>query len=171
MTSIKRAAVLIPLYKENLSDSEWFSVRNTFSVLANWDVIFVIPERMKRWALEGVINKLDPIGCHCFPDFYFESVDGYNRLLLSKKFYKSFEEYEYILIVQPDALVISDQLNYWCDIGYSYVGAPWFLGYGKPVEPPTMIGVGNGGFSLRKTGLRLARSACVQLGRKCSSVA
>lgn len=74
---------------------------------------------------------------------------SYNKLLLTADFYKSFQDYEYILIYQLDCLVFSDQILTWCDQGWDYVGAPWFANYGTD---PSMgfLGVGNGGLSLRK---------------------
>ena len=73
-------------------------------------------------------------------------------MLNTKNFYLPFVDYGYILIYQLDALVFSNQLNFWCDKGYDYIGAPFLnskigqLSY-KPGNP---ISGGNGGFSLRK---------------------
>jgi hypothetical protein len=77
-------------------------------------------------------------------------VKGYNNLLLSRCFYQAFDEYEYMLIVQTDALVLSNALEEWCAKQYSYVGAPWFDGYTTPTRPLRLSNVGNGGFSLRR---------------------
>jgi hypothetical protein len=68
----------------------------------------------------------------------------------SRLFYKSFDDYEFILIAQTDALVFSDDLDHWCDRDYSYIGAPWFSGLNKPRLPLTLIASGNGGLSLRR---------------------
>jgi hypothetical protein len=38
---------------------------------------------------------------------------------------------------------------YWVEKGYSYIGAPWFIGNSGDEEVNELIGVGNGGFSLR----------------------
>ncbi|MDR0498179.1 MAG: FkbM family methyltransferase, partial [Holophagales bacterium] len=67
--------------------------------------------------------------------------------------YEKFDAYEFILICQTDAIILRDELDYWCEQEYDYIGSPW---------PPTMsIGeetvitdpkyrVGNGGLSLRR---------------------
>jgi hypothetical protein len=58
--------------------------------------------------------------------------------------------YQYILIYQLDVFVFRDELEYWCNQGYDYVGAPWIT---SDEEKPIDIGlwkVGNGGLSLRK---------------------
>lgn len=145
-----RVAVLVPLYKESITTSEEFSFRNTLKVLSKHDIHVICPAR-----LSGFLSSLKAKLCvnfktRYFADRYFSGVAGYNSLLKSRAFYKSFDCYEYLLIVQTDALVISDQLDEWCNRNYSYIGAPWFKGFDCPVRPLSFLGVGNGGFSLRK---------------------
>jgi hypothetical protein len=86
-----------------------------------------------------------------FSSLYFNNIHGYNALMLSKRFYKQFAEYAYILIYQLDAYIFSDQLEFWCSKQYDYIGAPWLddgeIG-ASPVFRP--ISVGNGGLSLRR---------------------
>ena len=86
----------------------------------------------------------------CFNRSYFSSVRGYNQLMLTKDFYKRFTDYEYMLIYQLDAWVFRDELDYWCDQEYDYIGAPVYkyLGNGKYAKENPFVG--NGGFSLRK---------------------
>lgn len=146
-----RACVIVPIYKDSFTVSESFSFKRTLEILSNWDVIVVAPIRLSGF--------LDSVSCQSgaryevlyFPDKYFSSIEGYNRLLTARFFYERFSCYEYMLIVQTDALVLQDSLNEWCDRQYSYVGAPWFKGLTQPVKPLVFCGVGNGGFSLRKT--------------------
>jgi two-component system phosphate regulon sensor histidine kinase PhoR len=40
------------------------------------------------------------------------SIEGYNRLLISSRFYRAFANYKFILIAQLDALVIKDELEF-----------------------------------------------------------
>ena len=77
---------------------------------------------------------------------------------ISPLLYETYEDFEYILFYEPDAFVFSDQLEEWCDRDFDYVGAPWFEGFSEPTSD-RMIGVGNGGFSLRKvkSHLRIAK--------------
>jgi hypothetical protein len=83
---------------------------------------------------------------------------------LSNSFYERFLDCKYILIYQLDGLIFKDELKYWCDKNYDYIGAPWL------VQPRGIIRtisnffnpkfdenrkvifnkVGNGGVSLRK---------------------
>lgn len=146
----KQAAVLVPLYKTELTKEEHFSFKNTLNILSNWNIFIIAPLRISKW-----INNYKKINnanfkVKCFANDYFASIDGYNKLMMSKLFYRSFLEYEYLLIVQTDVLVLSDSLKKWCDCKYSYIGAPWFKGFNHPKFPLEFLGVGNGGFSLRR---------------------
>jgi len=75
----------------------------------------------------------------------------------SPQFYEPFLDYEYILIYHTDAFVFYDALEYFCSLGYDYIGAPWsawFPWFRKiardKLEPAGISRVGNGGFCLRK---------------------
>ncbi len=109
--------------------------------------MFVIPR--KRY-IESFAAKYPALTFSSFENEYFASLDGYNRLLLCWNFYNHFSQYEYVLIVQTDALVFRDEIHEWCDKGFSYIGSPWFHGLTSPRYPLSFLGVGNGGFSLRK---------------------
>jgi hypothetical protein len=72
-------------------------------------------------------------------------VESYSALLLSTSFYEAFASVEYILVHQLDAFVFYDALEAWCSSPYDYVGAPL-----RNEEDSGWLGVGNGGFSLRR---------------------
>lgn len=145
-----RAAVIVPIHKDWFTKSERFSFCNTLKTLANHDIYVACPKRLVRYI--GILqNDFDTqFRAEFFNNNYFKSIAGYNHLLMPSVFYRKYANYEYLLIVQTDALAISDQLDTWCNRGYSYIGAPWFYGFHRPREPISFIGVGNGGFSLRK---------------------
>lgn len=92
------------------------------------------------------ILGIDQVRFEVFNDSFFESIQGYNLLMLSSDFYRRFNHAEYILICQLDAFVIQRNLSQFIKKGYIYFGAP-FLGIHNNTEGLT---VGNGGFSLRK---------------------
>lgn len=144
-----RHAVVIPVYRTTLSAAERFSVQTTVSVMAAHDVFLAGPAS-KRGQFDGLVDARGaPLPYLAFDDAYFASIAGYNRLLVSRRFYEAFGDYGYVLVSQTDALTLSDELDAWCARGYSYVGAPWYIGYTTPTRPLRFMGVGNGGFSLR----------------------
>ncbi len=145
-------AVVIPIYKEQIDDNEKKSLQQCLSVLGTYPIIFACPDNLsttyysKTCSDSGVKN----FKFITFNNNYFESVSGYNKLLLSPAFYAKFEEYNYVLLYQLDAYVFKDELMQWCDKGFSYIGAPWFKGQDKSTsESGFMEMAGNGGFSLR----------------------
>jgi hypothetical protein len=90
----------------------------------------------------------------------FESIKNYSNWLMTHELYKAFYMYKKILICQADVLIIEDQIKYWVDKDYDYIGAPWHgLLKIKPNYNSTLnyngneyaLFVGNGGFSMRDT--------------------
>lgn len=141
-------AVVIPVYKEKLTSAEMFSLNKTLKVLAGRDIFIIAPEFLKDILTKTYLNT--NLKFKFFQDKYFTGVDGYNWLLMSALFYKAFANYNFMLIVQLDALVFNDKLSDWCERNYSYVGSPLFVGLHSPVKPLRFLQGGNGGFSLRK---------------------
>ena len=137
----KQVAIVVPMHnRAELTPDEQISFEHLRHYLGAYDKYLVVPSSL----------KIDLPGCSLkrFADGYFGSVPANTRLLLSEHFYRSFSEYQYILIYHLDALVFSDQLGAWCDTGLDYVGPPWLYCEDSPwVKHPR---VGNGGFSLRK---------------------
>ena len=146
----KKAVVVIPIHQATLSKTEECSIRNSMAKLNSYDAFIIGPMKLKSFFEKYKKRHKFKFSIAVFEDSYFDSIGGYNKLLRSNFFYSYFSDYEYMLIVQLDAFVFSDQLALWCNKKYSYLGAPWFAGFEAPSKPLTFIGVGNGGFSLRK---------------------
>ena len=143
-------AVVVPMYQARLSPAEQLSLENTVEVLADYPVFLVGPKSLEPYLEQLRQQFKGRVLSMTFTDRFFASVDGYNHLMLSRLFYQAFSQYEYMLIVQTDALVLSDDLELWCTKQYSYIGAPWFDGFTQPTLPLTLNCAGNGGFSLRR---------------------
>ena len=136
----KRAAIVIPMHnRPGFTADEEISLRHLERHLGAYDRYFVAPRGLAV-ARSGYRVKY-------YSPRFFGSVEANRALLFAKHFYRGFLDYEYILIYHLDALVFSDDLEYWCDQGYDYIGAPWFEDRDAPERG--FRGVGNGGFSLR----------------------
>lgn len=173
MQSGKEVIIVIPVYKEAMSDAERLSLERLLQTLRGYDYALVCPAALEerqyhrcfdQWNVRAEIQRFD--------NNYFSSIQGYNRLLLSKEFYARFGKWKYILIHQLDCLVLKDELKRWVIADYDYIGSPWVdtdrtlrfyqsLNYSRwPVlgwlkrrldyNQGKMVTVGNGGFSLRK---------------------
>jgi hypothetical protein len=168
-----RVKVVIPVYKPCLSSLEYRSLRQACGVLGGYPLVLVKPASLD---VSYLLREYPAFEVMSFSDEYFRSISSYNRLMLSSEFYASFAEVCYILIYQLDAYVFRDELSYWCDCGYDYIGAPWlerpvYSWYMLPnavrLLPEFMRGVGwrdkrmlydkvgNGGLSLRRVSVHL----------------
>lgn len=94
----------------------------------NKDYIYSITKNMKN------INYI------YYNQFDNVTIRQYNKILKWNNFYKNFINFEFVLIIQTDALIIRkiDDIYF----NYDYIGAPW-----SNIEDSHG---GNGGFSLRK---------------------
>lgn len=142
----KQVAILVPVYKEKLSELEQISFEQLLRVLGRYPIIFVGPQGLSVDYGEGTEN-IPFVG---FQKAYFTSEASYSRLLLNPDFYRVFEEYEYILIYQLDAFVFHDRLSEFCSLGYDYWGAPVYRAHYNFFWQALGLRVGNGGLSLRK---------------------
>lgn len=68
--------------------------------------------------------------------------ETYNNAILTKEFWDAIDA-EHILIYQQDAVVFKNNIDEFLE--YDYIGAPWLAH-----QNDNAIGVGNGGFALRK---------------------
>ncbi len=158
-----RVAILVPIYKRQLEPLEQFSVDFSLSVASKRDCFFVAPEGL---VLDYYASRYPTAKFQTFPSDYFRSIDDYSRLLLAPAFYERFTGYEFILILQPDAILFRDELDDWIGRSYDYIGAPWPDGleltvwrdrFGGEYCRRVKASVGNGGLSLRRV------NACLRL--------
>jgi hypothetical protein len=165
MENNKSVKIIIPVYKNTLDATEYQSLNQCCSVLANYPKAIVKPESLD---ISPITSQFSQLGVENFDDSFFTSIETYNSLMLSAEFYSRFLEYDYILIYQLDAYIFRDELTEWCAKAYDYIGAPWIPRgkfwkktgrgirklFGLPVKKrfyDCYYQVGNGGFSLRRT--------------------
>jgi len=133
----------IPIYKKHVDEYEKISLHLVNNILVKYAKVFIAPRSLQF----DYGDEYHDFGVEYFDDVYFTSTEAYSKLLLSEEFYMRFSKYKFLLIYQLDALVFSDQLEYFCQLNYDYIGA-YFPDNGKI---RSYLGcVGNGGFSLRK---------------------
>jgi len=153
---MQQVIVLVPIYKREMHELELYSLKVSLSALTGRDIRFIGPKGLD---ISYYAERFASVPYISFDEASFASIEGYSRLLLSKEFYARFAEYEFMLILQTDAIILRDELDYWCSQPFDYIGAPWpdgfelfvnlglFQGtYGKRVK----VHVGNGGLSLRR---------------------
>jgi hypothetical protein len=156
----KLVAIVVPLSTRlGFTAEEKVSLNHLEYYLGRYDKYMIAPQSMRVWHDGFSVKK--------FNDRYFGSIQAHRDLILSEGFYRAFASYKFILIYHLDALVFSDQLRYWCDMDFDFIGAPWVRHkdtpyYGMPYYEGK---VGNGGFALKKVDsfLRIVTSKRLRL--------
>jgi hypothetical protein len=156
--------VVLPVYKPRPTPLERFSLQQSFARLdPRRRVVLIGPEAQDLGAYRELVPRFDWMP---FPAPCFATIQGYSRLLLSPAFYRAFAPHEFMLILQDDALLLRDDLDFWAGRPFDYVGAPWPAGVELFVNLDRHAGAagqrvraasGNGGLSLRRN------RACIEL--------
>jgi hypothetical protein len=145
--------VVIPTHKHSLTGNEELALVNNLQTLSQWPSTILLPfgvphdyyiSLARRHKLKVIIKNLPP--------GFLGSIEKYNRLLLSPTLYEMFLGFKYILIAQTDVWIFRDELQYWIDKNFDYIGAPLFLpqkGGKNDLKNRMLPYGGNGGLCLR----------------------
>ncbi|MCS6968879.1 MAG: DUF5672 family protein [Cytophagales bacterium] len=147
-------AIFVPAYKSQLSKSELISFRQLLKVLGKYPIYMFHPEHLPLENYQKIIATFPnlQVRYQAWPAYFFQNPATYSEMLKDVAFYNFFIQrgHDYLLIYQLDAYVFRDELMEWIQKGYDYIGAPWFSNYTEASPDDEIIGVGNGGFSLRR---------------------
>lgn len=137
----KRVCVATPLGSQpklEYTPDEQISLAHLHHYLGKYDKYMITPRGVKSYHPGFEAREFDTK--------YFGSVMAHCALQMSEDFFEGFADYDYIFVYHLDCLAFSDKLEYWCDQGWDYIGAPWMPGKDRPwLDEPL---VGNGGFAL-----------------------
>jgi hypothetical protein len=140
-----KPCIVIPVYKEELTELENHSLSRLFSLMKRTQIIFAVKESIKDKVFKGSVK----IG---FPDYFFKDLVTYSQLLNGSMFWSKFSEYSHMLLHQMDCWLYGndDELEFWCKMGYGMIGSPHFKGFDWEKNPNELMQNSmNGGFSLR----------------------
>lgn len=142
----KLCVVVIPIHSDCPTAYELISFEQCFKILHQHEIKIIAPLGINLDKYRAIISVFDVI----FIDpIWQSSIENYNKLKLSSYFYKLFNDFDFLLTYELDAFIFKDEVVYWCEKNFDYIGAPWFLGFDQ-ANTNEIIGVGNSGFSLRK---------------------
>lgn len=148
--AMKKVAVVIPIYKPEMTEDETMSFLQGLKILSSYPIIIVSHPNLNLDSYYRIaFDRGVQLQVELFDETCFKSISSYSRMMLSEDFYARFSNYEYIFIYQLDAWVFRDELLYWCDKGYDYIGAP-LVGKQRYNYFTNSFRVGNGGLCLRK---------------------
>lgn len=146
---MKKYCIVIPHYTETLNPIEEMCLKriNTLYKDSDVQIYLVYPTSINTSAYKEICPKLKFVP---LDDKYFKSTETYSELCMSHYLYDVFSQYEYMLLCQLDAFMVSSDIEKYCDMGYDYIGAPIYANHFRWGSSPQNPKVGNGGFSLRK---------------------
>jgi len=122
MSQYTRVDIVIPIFKTSFDKMEYFSVNYSLKMLSNkYKVVFVYPDKLD---LCYYVDHFPGSFFSPFPAIFFESHKNYNQLCYEVGFYSQFSKSSHILILQPDALVVQQDLDKYCLSRYDFQGGP-----------------------------------------------
>lgn len=144
---VVRAAVVVPVHRVEPTPVEVVSLRQCGRVLGRHEIILLAPEGLdlgpyREWLPSSHELRVER--------HWMASRRAYNRLMIAPIVYDALAGYSHLLVHEPDAIVLRDELHRWCAEPYDYVGAPWFEGRSDATPDAPLDGAGNFGFSLRR---------------------
>jgi hypothetical protein len=153
VSAVNGCHIVIPTHKESLSGYEEIALINNLKILDNWPKTICLPFNISQDYYKKLAedNHLDFLILN-LPEGYLGSIENYNKLLLSPFLYEKYSDFKYILIAQVDVWIFRDELQYWIDKDFDYLGAPLFLPQNtqkKALKTLMLPYGGNGGLSLR----------------------
>ena len=137
---MNKLAIVIPIHKLSLIKTEEKSLRCILQKNNVENIFLVLPEKLKVETQFNNINKI------FFNDDYFISQKSYNKLLLSKKFFNTFDSFDHILIYQLDSYLIKKTEDLDEFLNEDFIGSPHIN-----IKKKRFTGILNGGFSIRST--------------------
>lgn len=161
----KKCCVVIPVYNDIPTENENLSIITTIAKLSRFDLFIVAPNDLDiKYYQEHYNCNVLRMDARVWRSKDRNKFPNYNRMMMSVGFYRKFDDYQYMLICQPDCLILKDgiELESLCDMEYDYVGGVFCYNAGLQAAPriwlykkyPSLntreFFCGNGGLSLRK---------------------
>ncbi|MDM7953622.1 MAG: DUF5672 family protein [Cyanobium sp. CZS 25K] len=149
--------IVVPTHRSQPTLEEMISLRQLARVMSKREIVILTPRGIDT----TTYKKLLPTASHVGLDpRWMSSHASYNRLIISPLLSSLFTGYSHLLLCEPDALILSDALNYWCQQPYDFMGAPWFQPIPFQEGIATFIPGANSGFSLfRLSAMRMVTSS------------
>lgn len=138
-------AIVIPVHNHELTLEETISLKQCQKILGAFPIFLLHPIGMNTDAYQLIFPKLQHL--EISPKL-MSSISAYNKLMISPLIFDALKQHSHLLIHEPDAIVLKNDLIYWCKKDYDYIGAPWFLS--EDASDQRLKETGNFGLSLLK---------------------
>ncbi|WP_026899009.1 DUF5672 family protein [Daejeonella oryzae] len=146
MISSQNLCVIIPVHKSNLTQNERLSLIQCRNILISFDVFLIYPETVN---ISEYVVAFPELKLQKVTPLWLDSIASYNRMKCSVKFYKKFQQYNYMLTYELDSYIFSSEFEKANAFNHDYIGAPWFKDHANATQKSNIIPGGNSGFSIR----------------------
>lgn len=144
---VNRAIIVVPVHRSRPTPNERIGLRHLGRLMAERPILLVSPQTIETHAY----RRLLPNACDLkVPPRWMESIRAYNRMMISPMIYnhRLLRGYSHMLLHEPDAVLLKDELDHWSTEPYDFIGSPW-----TRVDADALAGVAlcqgaNGGLSL-----------------------
>ncbi len=139
-----RPVIIVPVHKETPTPAELVSIRQLGRIMTGRKIFVLSPQALNTKSYKDLLPgaedlKVDPA--------WMGSIRAYNQMMIAPMLYRRLRDYTHMLLHEPDAILLRDELDHWCTQPYDYIGAPWL--YWDESEGCAKFGGGaNGGLSL-----------------------
>ena len=89
---------------EILDLKEQLRILKTLSVYSDREHFFLVPDNLDTRKRRKQFNQSVIV---TMPNWFFRTIDHYNIMMLQPKLYTIFQQFEFILLCQPDAFLIN----------------------------------------------------------------
>lgn len=136
-------AVMIPMHKPEPSSEEKVALIQCQKILGEHPIYLLHPEGMNIQIYQSIFPSLKSLTA---PVETMASIAAYNKLMISPFIFNALASHSHLLIHEPDAIILKNDLDFWCEQDFDYIGAPWFAS--DEVGNLQLKATGNFGLSL-----------------------
>jgi hypothetical protein len=141
------AVIVVPVHRPAPTANERIGLRQLGRLMHGRPIVLVSPETLdssgyREWLPSAVNLKVAP--------HWMESIRAYNRMMISPLIYNHplLSGYSHMLLHEPDAVLLKDELDQWSEEPYDFIGSPWTRQDPKALAGVALCQGANSGLSL-----------------------
>ena len=141
------AVIVVPVHRSQPIPSELIGLRQLGKLMSRRPIIIVSPLTIDTQAY----HQLLPHSCDLkVSPQWMQSNRAYNSMMISPLLYKHhlLRGYSHMLLHEPDAVLLKDELAQWIDEPYDFIGSPWTQQDADALAGVALCPGANGGLSL-----------------------
>jgi hypothetical protein len=141
------AVIVVPVHRPAPTANERIGLRQLGRLMRDRPIVLVSPETLdasgyREWLPNAVNLKVSP--------HWMDGIRAYNRMMISPLIYnhRLLSGYTHMLLHEPDAVLLKDELDHWLAEPYDFIGSPWTREDPKALAGVALCQGANSGLSL-----------------------